>query len=172
MEWREIPGLENYEVSEYGHVRRVKPACGATVGHILTPKKHVFGYPRYDLRQNGKNIGIEAHRAVALAFLGPRPFPKAEVAHLDGYVYNNHYSNLIWCSHKTNESHKIDHGTSPKGEKNGSVKLNADKVREIRYKYRGGQYSYFKLAKEYDVAFQTIGKIINYQTWAHIDPFS
>ena len=39
-------------------------------------------------------------------------------------------------------------------------KLTTEQVQEIRNKYSTGQYTYTKLAGEYDVAFQTIGKLI------------
>lgn len=168
LEWRSIPNLSNYEVSEYGDVRRIEPARGATVGLILKPKRHVFGYPYYHLRQGGKAVGREAHRLVAAAFLGPRPFPKAEIAHNDGNVDNNHWTNLRYATHQENERDKSRHGTSSCGERNGCAKLTATIVREIRDRYHAKGMTYSILAKEYGVNFRTIGKIITRERWRHV----
>ena len=36
-EWRPVPAWPEYDVSQLGQVRRVKPAFGATVGRVLKP---------------------------------------------------------------------------------------------------------------------------------------
>jgi hypothetical protein len=45
------------------------------------------------------------------------------------------------------------------------VKLNWDKVDEIRAKYKTGNYSYRQLAKEYGVGHGTIGQILRNEAW-------
>lgn len=164
MLWWTIEFFPAYEVSEFGDVRRILPAHGATVGAVIKPKPHKFGYPRYKLRMNGREVGIEAHRLVALAFLGQPPFPKAEVAHGDGDPLNNHYSNLRWSTHKDNEKDKVAHGTAPIGAKNGMAKLTSNKVAEIRAKRVEGQ-TLAAIASQYGVTFQAISKIVRGDRW-------
>lgn len=49
------------------------------------------------------------------------------------------------------------------------AKLTEDQVREMREKYAAGNYSYWKLALEYDIdSTDTIGRIIRRETWTHI----
>ncbi len=166
-EWRNIPGILNYEVSEYGHVRRTMSGKNTWVGRILKTKWHVYGYPRYDLTINGKNKGYEAHTLVAMAFIGARPSPQYEVAHNDGDVKNCHYTNLRWATHLDNESDKKKHGTSPCGERNPRSKLTEPDIIAIRREYKLVN-SLTKVAKKHNVAFQTISKIVNGKSWAHV----
>lgn len=155
-----------YEVSSFGDVRRVDPANGATVGKVLTPKWHAYGYPRYDLYRDGRRYGIEAHRLVADAFLGPCP-EDHEVAHLDGNPTNCHVSNLAYKTHKENESDKFRHGTNPAGERNGAVKLTTSDVRMIREMADEG-ITQSSIAVGFGISFQQVSRIVNRQRWAHI----
>lgn len=166
IEWRAIPGFSAYEVSEYGHVRRVTPARGATVGLILKPKRHLFGYPKYELRRGGRYVGREAHRLVAAAFLPPRPHLRDEVAHKDGRVAHNHYSNLAWKSHVDNERDKQLHGTAPHGSRNGASKLTDEAVAAIRMRRATGE-RLLSIASDFGVSFKTVSKIARGERWRH-----
>lgn len=56
-----------------------------------------------------------------------------------------------------------------KGSLHHNAKLTEQQVLEIREKYAAGGVSYWKLAMEYDInSTDTIGRIINRQTWTHI----
>jgi len=47
------------------------------------------------------------HRLVALAYI-PNPNNYPIVRHLDNNKYNNHVSNLEWCTHSTNTKQAVD----------------------------------------------------------------
>lgn len=47
-------------------------------------------------------------------------------------------------------------------------KITSFKVIEIRNKYSNGGRSYRSLAKEYDIAYATIGRIVRNECWTHI----
>lgn len=164
--WKSISVAPQYEVSEFGEVRRRIAGKGSPVGKVIKQTKHVFGYPQVKLTINGKHKRFETHTVVALAFIGPKPFPKAEVSHKDGIASNIHYKNLIWESHKENESRKKGHGTLPTGSRNGTAKLNEEKIIEIRKIPLS--VSHTKVASQFDVAFQTISKIRNNKHWRHV----
>jgi hypothetical protein len=168
-EWRTVPFASAYEVNESGEIRRRIAGKGYLPGMVLKPgTRHPFGYVKVRLTIDGKNKKFERHHVVAAAFLGPKPFPGAEVAHLDGSKDNDHYLNLKWTTHKENESHKERHGTQPRGEKNGTAKLSEEIVREIRAVYPA-QGSLTVLARRFGVNYQTISKIVNRKSWQHVD---
>lgn len=50
----------------------------------------------------------------------------------------------------------------------GAHKLTARDVWKIRQRYSAGGVTYFDLAAEYGVTFQTIGHIITRRNWKHI----
>ncbi|HGP0289675.1 TPA: HNH endonuclease [Pseudomonas aeruginosa] len=167
IKWRMCHATNDYEVSEYGHVRRVTPGKKTWPGKVLSFCWHRQGYPRFKLTINGKHQYFEAHRLVALAFIGSPIGDRTEVAHRDGNPSNNHFSNLAWKTHQENEDDKRLHGTLPKGAKNGSAKLTEDAVREIRNRRAEG-VSLAVIGHEFGVAFQTVSKIVNGHSWSHV----
>lgn len=117
-EWREIPGVDGYQVSNLGRVRsitRVKTVEGAGKslvypGRILSQALR-DGYPRVNL--HGKAYTV--HRLVAAAFLGPCP-EGMEVRHLDGNKVNNRAENLAYGTHRENVLDQYNtRGFMPKG---------------------------------------------------------
>lgn len=57
---------------------------------------------------------------------------------------------------------------STRGSNNGNSKLNEQKIKQIREKYKTGNYTYKKLAEEYSVFFSTIGKIVKRKIWDQV----
>lgn len=57
-----------------------------------------------------------------------------------------------------------------RGENNEQAKLNAPEVLEIRKKYDSGDYSQQKLAREYGVSREQIGRIVRGIDWKHLLP--
>lgn len=100
--WRVVPGFEDYEVSEYGDLRK-----GSR--YIVPQRKVGSGRKYYPIYRNGKLRMLYAHQVVALAFLGPKPFAAAEVCHNDGFFHNNHYSNLRYDTRLGNSSDDLRH---------------------------------------------------------------
>ncbi len=95
--WRKIDGLEIYEVSSCGRVRR-------NGTKYLSGSINNRGYIRYDLCLNGKRIAKSAHRLVADAFI-PNPEDKPFINHIDGDRTNNNVDNLEWATNQENLSH-------------------------------------------------------------------
>ena len=166
LAWRVCHATSDYEVSEYGHVRRRTPGRKTYPGKILSFCWHRAGYPRFKLTINGKHEYFEAHRLVAFAFLGEPRWPGAEVAHGDGNPANNHHTNLSWKTHQENEQDKQAHGTAPVGERNGAAKLTEGCVRDIRSRRSDG-LTLAAIGDEFGIAFQTVSKIVNGKSWRH-----
>jgi hypothetical protein len=116
-EWRDIPGYPGYQASSDGQVRSTDrmvsyaPSWKApsgytrlTRGRILRPAAH--GSPQNSsghlMVMAGRGKNLEIHVAVALAFHGERPFPKAEVLHLNHDEADNRPENLKWGTRSEN----------------------------------------------------------------------
>lgn len=109
MQWKDVPGFENYEVSSNGIVRHKK---------ILKIRKMVInprGYYKVltiDKTRRVKNWFI--HRLVAECFL-PKPGEDYEVNHIDCNKSNNDISNLEWVTHKENMAYYKKMGKPNRG---------------------------------------------------------
>lgn len=134
LEWRSIPGFPDYEVCEDGTIRRaVADKCGRRKGHVMSPMTYSkYGHLHVKLTINGRMKFICIHQAVTLAFIGPKPPDKDEVAHNDGIAWHNHWSNLRWATHAENHQDTVLHGTRLTGERNPTAKLSNSQVKEIK----------------------------------------
>lgn len=173
-EWRWVPGRVGYEVSSLGRVRSWRShgkAPGlASKPTLLKPTATPLGYLYVTLA--GPREKQYVHRLVAAAFLGPGA-DGMQVAHGDGDPGNNAPANLRWATATENQSDKIAHGRTNRGERSANRKLTAQQVAEIRERYgppvwgRNGRESQRALAAEFGVSQQRISSIVWRQTWAH-----
>ena len=164
--WRTVPDYPTYEVSVDGVVRRCQ-GLRCRRNRILAPFVRTNGYAQILLYQGGKRRRFGVHQLVALAFLGPKPSPQHEVAHLDGQRLNNHVSNLAWLLHSENERHKDLHGTRLRGSQIGNAKLTEAQVVLIRQALAVG-IRQCALAQSYGVSDSTVSLIARAKTWRHV----
>lgn len=176
--WKWIPGYENwYEVSTEGRIRSyvnrgAKPVnkLSKTPLRILTP---IFArdrkYFNVSLSHESKPpIHDLIHLIVLKTFVGPRPKGK-EGAHNDGVKTNNNLENLRWATPSENQMDRLLHGTDNRGSRHGLSKLNEKQVRGIRDKYKTGEYTQRKLAKEYSISQQHCSQLITKVRWDWLD---
>jgi hypothetical protein len=178
MQWRSIKGFPDYEVSEFGDVRRItRPVAGMhadkPIPYLLKPGVLTKGYLGYSLVNRAAGVTVKtmsAHRLVAIAFLGDPPPDRPHVAHRDGNKRNNHYSNLYWADYLLNARDRVRHGRYARGADNNMSKLTEDKVREIRasYRPRDRSASHRALAKRFGVCQAAIKDILAGRHWKHI----
>lgn len=109
VEMRQIPGQPGYFATIDGDIwsahagRNLKAyACG--------PRKYLAFRPRF----RGSNIYV--HRAVAEAWLGPRP-EGLQTRHLNGNNLDNRPSNLAYGTVKENAQDRMAHGTTHRGKR-------------------------------------------------------
>lgn len=137
-------------------------------GKLLWESDNSRGYRTVRVRMPSRKWKTySVHVLVCEEFHGPKPFPGAQVRHLDGNSRNNTAKNLCWGTKAENEADKTRHGTVATGERNGQSKLNAQIVREIRERHASGE-SQRSLAREYGVGATTVSQVVRRETWAHI----
>lgn len=158
-EWRPVVGFEGlYEVSDMGNVRSLRS------GKIIALCPHTGGYLMIHLYVSGTRTPMTLHRAVAEAFLGPRPEGK-QIRHLDGDRKNCSLSNLVYGTKLENEADKLRHGTRLRGEQMRHAKLTEADVRQIRAR-RGERQE--DLADEFGCTFSNISAIQRGVSWRHV----
>lgn len=162
-EWRLIPGLEEYEVSNLARVRRIES------GRVLKPAVDPTGRHHVNLWRANKYQSRRVHRLVSLAFHGPQPCG-TEVAHLDGDAGNNRASNLAWCTPKENNGHKKLHGTQPEGQRVWCAKMTDAQVRFLKATYSGRRGEITAFAGRFGVSREAVRNALNGQAWKHIRP--
>lgn len=167
IEWRGVPGWPDYEVSEWGDVRRLTRGRRHRAGIVLTPFYRENGYAQIVLQASGRRRRFLVHRLVAMAFLELQPSPAHEIAHLNGSRVCNHYKNLRWVFHKENEDHKHRHGTRQRGSRIGTARLNEAQVRAIKSGLRAGK-TQVELTASFAVHHSTISLIARGQFWRHV----
>lgn len=131
-----------------------------------TPNKetgYVEIFLRYQRDGIQKSQRFSVHVIVCKIFHGRRPFPGAQVDHLDGVRHNNRWNNLRWasCSQQQETSKKL--GTKPVGERHYKAVLTDDQIETImsRYVPHDKYNSFAALALEYGVCKSTLSKIYN-----------
>lgn len=124
--WKPIPGYDGlYEASTYGKIRSLDRVVTDTVGRTYLVRGKILkssitancgGYCRVSLRKDKSTHDAFVHRLVALTFI-PNPNQYADINHIDGVKYNNHVSNLEWCTRSHNIKHAWDTGLNHHSEK-------------------------------------------------------
>ncbi len=152
-EWRPVPRLSGYEVSNTGRIRNQQ-------GEVSILRSSL-GYSV--INKNGAPVLI--HRCVLLAFVGPPPGARIWCKHENGIKTDNRLSNLKWSTPSESAQHSFDVGLQEKqpndGENNGNSKLTRKKAKDIRTL----RMSIKKFAKFYGVTENSIRNVQAGRTW-------
>lgn len=110
-----------------------------------------------------------ASRYICEIVYGAPPTKTHQAAHNcgkghEGYVNPNH---LAWKTPTENQLDKVEHGTTNRGERSATAKLNSDAVRQIRA--NAGRISNRAQAAQFGVSSGHICQIINGKKWAFLD---
>lgn len=163
-ERRKHPTYPGYEFDDQGNVysfkynrrygRQLKLQPDSDKGYLMTGV----------VNAQGKPMTLRVNRIICTLFNGLPLTPSHQAMHLNSIKTDNRAINLSWGTQKENEDMKDGNGNRPVGEKVGSAKLNADKVREIRASNKSGR----ELARQYKVSQPAICQIISRKTWKHV----
>lgn len=143
-------------------------------GTIIGPKKGVIkqrvnqdGYAVVTLGQlNNRHAGKPVHRLVAEQFVkNPDPERCLEVNHKDFNRLNNNAENLEWVTHQENITHSanVGHYKNESGEANHNARTTKEDVELMRKMYNSGVPVY-KIAKEFNKPWSTVGNIVHNKT--------
>jgi len=152
-EWRKIPSIPGYLVSDEGQVRHEFGSADRKLQHTKT------GYVFCSFRVSGKNCFRSVHSLVAEAFIGPRPDGQ-QVRHLDGDGVNNRRGNLAYGTAKDNAADREFHGTTARGDRSGTTKLPDVQVEELKRIYAAKGTSQYRLADLFGISQAQVNNIV------------
>ena len=165
--WRPIPSFPDYEASDLGGIRRLKPALGTAVGLVLSQAMDRKGYKTTVLFKSGKRHPVRVHKYIAETFIGPMPVEKTQIAHFDGDPGNNRVDNLRYATQEENRQDSLRHGTNPNGISFPQAKMTDYSVRKMREMRKSG-YSIISLSREFGISSANASHICNRRAWKHI----
>lgn len=158
--WKPLPRNNNYLISNLGNIKNKK-------GKLLKPQLRLnksgrkYGYYHISLGRSSKPT---LHSLVAETFIGDRP-KGAVIRHLNGLKTDNRACNLAYGTIDDNNKDQSLHGVSTRGEMHPMAKLTFEQAKDIRNKYKTGNTSTYKLAKEYGVTASKIYRIIKNRSY-------
>lgn len=183
--WKPVPGVP-YEASSSGHIRRTSFSTQGQArrwGGRILGEWDGGGQPgnRY-LRVHCKGFGDQSghlvfvHVLVAMAFLGAPPGPRGsadghyQVNHKNGNRKDNRPENLEWVTCSENHKHAFANTRRPqRGVDRPMAKLDDDKVREIRRRYRAsGRDAAIELSGRFGVSINHIVAVATGRRWQHV----
>jgi hypothetical protein len=170
VEYRPIQGFPGYRVGSDGTVWTAwkynghQPRKLSEDFRLLKPGHQTFGYPAVGLYRQGKCVRRTVHALVLEAFVGPAPQGMEARHYPDRDPENCRLDNLQWATHRTNIGDRVEHGTAPRGTKNGLAKVTESDVLRIRT-LLAARIPPIDIASEYHVSVSTIRAIKNNQNW-------
>jgi hypothetical protein len=162
--YKVIPDTENmYSISNFGNVKN------NITNYILNPFMTDRGYLQVCINFSSRptRITVNVHKLVARAFV-PNEMNLPVVNHIDGIKVNNNANNLEWTTHSENNEHAVKMGLIKSGEDSYLAVLIEKDVLEIIDKLKEGNRN-IDLAREYNVAHNTIDDIRCNRTWRYIE---
>ena len=164
-----IPNYPDYEISEDGRVFRVTSRTRGRVGDEAKVGIMNSGYAFVNLSRLGsKPRKFSVQSLILEAFVGPRPSPSHQAAHINGNKLDNRLENLMWATPKENSSHKKLHGTQLVGESMYNSKLTEETISEI-LRLRGNGESACSIAKTFGISDSLIYRIEKGVAWKHLN---
>lgn len=181
-EIKDIPSFPGYAVDSTGQIYTRKIKGGALAPgekhnwridpNFAKPKTMFLaksGYWKAIVTLGNKTSkNLLAHRAVAEAFLGPRPAGMV-IRHLNGIKTDNRVENLAYGTPEENLKDSYIHKAILRGEDHYTASLTQEQVDDLRKRREKGE-SMRKMAKEIGVHYNIVRNACNYKTYRTPDP--
>ena len=168
--WKTIKDFPLYEISDIGNVRS-NHKIGLSKQRNIKLIAHSSGYIVVNLYQPKHDKKVmkqyRVHKLVAEYFV-PNPNDYPEINHEDGDKTNNQHTNIKWCDHSYNMQHAYKNHLIVRNKGIRTTKLNPDKVKEIRLRYKYENISQLKLSLEFGVRESTIRNVVNRFSWKFV----
>ena len=138
---KDIPGYEGlYAITENGEVFSYSKQGSSSIGmflkqHTVTNNKKRLkprSFRAVGLYKNKKRRAFQIHRLVALTYI-PNLENKPNINHKDGNTFNNHVSNLEWCTAKENMEHAHRTGLLNFTEK--QIRIRTENLQKLHAEY-------------------------------------
>lgn len=168
VEYRTISRLPGYRFGDDGSCWSELSGGGRVANYCTGRWRRIraFAAPTGYLMVNPHGKPHSLHSLILEAFVGPRP-TGMHACHNNGIKSDCRLSNLRWDTPKANMADKIAHGTSQCGERNGSSKLTAGDVLEIR-RLRASGIELKVIAQQFGITFGCVSGIAHRRSWKHL----
>lgn len=169
---RSVPGFPQYFASADGTIWSTRRApAGTGLARKMSPQRVQGGYLALRVRRkDGTVFGINIHRLVLLAWVGPPPADKPYGCHNNGNIKDCSLANLRWDNAAGNSEDSRRHGTMSVGERHPVSRLTETDVLNIRAEHSKGA-TLRRLADRFGVGFVTVWQVVNHKTWKHAKEF-
>ena len=168
--WRVIPKSNNrYQVSNYGRIKSF--AINKKEGEIKKVSD-INGFKLVQLHMNKTRHKIYVHKLVAEIWISKPSDKHTYVTHLDGFMKNNHVSNLAWHTKETlAEKHREYAKLRPRTSKGRRI-VRSSKLREtdvmlLKSMLERGVVQ-AKIAKLFRISEMQVTRIKRGENWGHI----
>lgn len=134
----------------------------------LTPGLNGSGYQfvRLKFRGTKQQVIRRVPRLVLETFVGTCP-DGFQAMHGDGCIDNNSIANLSWGTPKDNAADRDAHGTTARGSKVGTAKIDESQASRI-LKLRAEARSLQSIADEFGISKRQVGRIVHGESWRHV----
>lgn len=174
IEWRAVPWLPAYEVSNFGEVRKRINATHPERRQLMLMRLYADKDGYLYLRLTGQKWLV--HRLVYAVFCGPL-VRGLVVCHRDGNKQNNSAENLLQATQRENISHKREHGTWQAGERHPRAKHTDAQVAQVKAalaqtsrsktgRLKRGEAG--AIAATYGVSIHTVRDLASKGYWRHV----
>lgn len=165
--WKKIENYQNYEISNFGNVRKILKQTFTRDGYKSIGLVDEFG----------KSKTFRVHRLVAEAFIENENIDRTMINHKNSIRYDNNIDNLEWYTAKENTKHSIESGnfkanklqnlTKDEKQKIYDLIQNGERIKEVRAMFNNISISAVHYILENDFGVKDIKLFVSQHRYRH-----